>query len=81
MTSHKHSEATFSLSEAEAYDAMLEFLTNYFRETSLEEVGLLLSELEWLEDGQTADPASWSDWLRAVQAVVSARNEIAQDTS
>lgn len=79
MTSHRHSEPTFTLSEAEAYDAMLEFLTNYFRETTLEEVGLLLSELEWEEDGQTADPGSWSDWLSAVQTVVSARSESSQN--
>lgn len=55
----------------QAYRAMFEFLRDlYYREGQPENLGSFLSDLQFLEDGKTADPASWDDWLAVVNKVV-----------
>ncbi len=65
----------YSLSELEAYDAMLAFLVAYWERGGKSDnslAGLLggLSRDTWV-GGSTADPAQWNDWLAAVEKVKS----------
>lgn len=61
------------LDELAAFDAMRAFLKDYW-EIGLkqdEQLALLLSGLQraiWA-NGQPADPAMWSDWRKAVEAI------------
>jgi hypothetical protein len=61
---------------AEAYDAMRIFLETVWRrlDKPQEEIALLLAGLRWV-DGTPVDPATWQDWLAAVQ---SAKEETAK---
>lgn len=58
-----------SLEVRDAYRAMLFFLENYYRRVPSDEIGALLGGLSLADDGDPMDPAAWSDWLEAVQAV------------
>jgi len=61
-----------TLTEADAYDAMLVFLAAYWerRGKQSEDLGVLLGSTQRLGDGGTLDPARWHDWRRAVDSVV-----------
>jgi hypothetical protein len=55
----------------QAYKAMFEFLRDlYYREGRPGNLGSFLGELQLLENGNTADPAAWYDWLEVVKKVV-----------
>ena len=54
-----------ALSERQAYEAMIRFLTR-FHLPRFDQIGVVLGELEFRADGQTGDPAAWSDWMRCV---------------
>lgn len=55
----------------QAYKAMYEFLLDlYYREGQPDNLGSFLSDLQILEDGMTADPAAWQDWILVVNKVV-----------
>lgn len=57
----------------EGYLAMYEFLVDlYYREGEAENLGKLLSDLTFLENGSPADPAAWLDWLSFIEKVKSA---------
>jgi hypothetical protein len=58
-----------SLSSLEAYKAMILFLEEYYERTNSDDIAVLLSSMQFLEDGNTADPAIWKDWLDCVQKV------------
>lgn len=47
-----------------AYNAMYKFLELYYFETYYENLGGLLSGMQFLMDGNTADPAYWNDWKK-----------------
>jgi hypothetical protein len=58
---------------SEAYAATYYYLLAHYNRTvnpadgtSLE-VGTLVSDMAILEDGNTADPAAWHDWMLAVE--------------
>jgi hypothetical protein len=51
----------------EAYLSMFEFLVELYRRTNSDELGAILGDLSLLENGLTADPAAWGDWLRCVE--------------
>jgi len=55
----------------EAFEAMKVFLDGYYERTHSGDIGSLLDELEFLEDGGTADPAAWEDWEESVEKVLS----------
>ncbi len=55
------------LTYLEAFKIMSCFLENYYNQTSSEDIGLLLSEIQILEDGKTVDPAMWQDWMDCIQ--------------
>ncbi len=54
----------------QAFQAMVLFLESFYERTEADEVGALLGDLQILEDGITADPAAWNDWLKSVEAVL-----------
>lgn len=57
----------------EAFNCMREFLEIYYNNTKSDDVGDILSatQLSLWEDGLTADPASWEEWLECVEKVKS----------
>lgn len=59
------------LTEKQAFLAMVSFLENYYKQTKSDEIGALLGSLQLLDDGITADPAMWDDWLKILQQMES----------
>ena len=57
------------LSIEEAYKCMVLFLEGYYERTHSDGVGSLLGDMIVLEDGTTADPAAWIDWLECVNQI------------
>jgi len=53
--------------ERAAYQKMMAFLDRYYDLTHTDEIGALLGSMRLLEDGKTADPAIWDDWIEAVR--------------
>lgn len=68
-----------NLSEKEAFLAMFAFLEQHYEITRSDDIGALLGSMALLKDGNTADPAIWEDWCKAVNrsltAEVSANKE------
>ena len=58
-----------NLTPKEAYLAMFGFLATLYDLTKEDYLGGLLGGMSFLEDGSTADPAAWHDWLQAVEKV------------
>ena len=58
------------LTETEAFEAMVLFLEGFYERTQSDDVGALLGQMIILEDGTTADPAAWDDWMRSVHRVL-----------
>jgi hypothetical protein len=59
------------LTTKQAYLAMYQFLVDFYRRTKSDDVGSLLGGMSYLEDGHTADPAVWADWVNCVQKTLS----------
>lgn len=49
------------LTPLEAFYAMRNFLETYFKKTSSDTIGALLSCMQFLDDDITTDPALWQD--------------------
>src|SRR4051812_193186 len=60
----------------EAYAAMYRYLERVYELTGADDVGGLLGSMSLLPDGQTADPAAWTDWIRAVEEVRAGRGTL-----
>lgn len=58
------------LTEQQAFEAMVLFLESFYERTKSDDVGGLLGDLILLEDGSTADPAAWGDWMKCVLRVL-----------
>ncbi len=58
------------LTEKQAFKAMVLFLEGFYERTNSDDVGGLLSDLILLEDGSTADPAAWDDWMKCVHKLL-----------
>jgi hypothetical protein len=54
----------------EAYDAMVDFLETYYKETNSDDIACLLSEMQLISEGQTADPADWHNWKESVDKIL-----------
>jgi len=54
-----------------AYQCMYTFLDNLYRKTDSEYLAGLLGDMARLEDGISADPAIWQEWLEACRLVAS----------
>ncbi len=52
-----------TITSLQAFKALQNFLDNYYYTTPSETLDLLLSYIQLLQDGKTADPAFWADWL------------------
>jgi hypothetical protein len=61
------------LTEKQAFEAMVLFLEDFYQRTQANEIGGLLSDLLMAENGTTADPAAWQDWMDCVQQVLAAK--------
>jgi hypothetical protein len=58
------------ISILDAFTSMFKFLVNYYYQLNKpDDLGLLLSELQLLEDNQPGDPAAWFDWIEAINKV------------
>lgn len=58
------------LTRKQAFEAMVIFLEEFYNRTQSDDVGALLGQLILLEDGSTADPAAWYDWIECVEKVL-----------
>lgn len=58
------------LTERQAFDAMVRFLEGVYDRTQSDDIGGLLSDLLIAETNETADPATWKDWMNSVQTVL-----------
>jgi len=56
-----------NLTLQQAYTAMYAYLVELYERFGFDQLGGILSGMSLLEDGATADPAIWNDWLRAVE--------------
>ena len=56
-----------NLTPQQAYTAMYAFLVELYERFGFDQLGGILGGMSFLEDGGTADPAIWNDWLRAVE--------------
>jgi hypothetical protein len=55
------------LSVRQAYEATFAYLLDLYLNHGIDQLGGVLGDMSFLEDGTTADPAAWQDWLRAVE--------------
>lgn len=53
----------------EAFKSMVLFLEGYYERTCSNDVGGLLSDMILLDDGTTADPAAWNDWINCIEKI------------
>jgi hypothetical protein len=58
------------LTETEAFETMVLFLEGLYESTQSDDIGALLSRMIILEDGTTADPSAWDDWIKCVHRVL-----------
>ena len=54
------------ITELQGYCLMVQFLDYYYFETYADDVGALLGGMHFLQDGKTADPAFWEDWIEGL---------------
>lgn len=59
----------------QAYKAMCCFLEKYYQNTSSDDVGSLLGDLQFLKSGKTADPAVWQEWIDCINKVIKTDKE------
>ncbi|NRT73605.1 hypothetical protein [Clostridium beijerinckii] len=60
-----------NLTIEEAYKSMVNFLEKYYQRTNSDDIGGLLGDIMLIDEGITADPASWDDWLESVGRIKS----------
>lgn len=51
----------------QAFNAMTKFLDDYYHKTLSDDVGSLLGDMLFLQDGYTADAATWEDWTDVIE--------------
>lgn len=55
------------LTTFQAFNAMTNFLDTYYERTKSGDIGSLLGDMSFLQDGCTADPSAWEDWIDAIK--------------
>lgn len=60
----------YLVDEQDALIDMYYLLKDYYDETKLDEIGSLLGDIVLFENGTTADPAAWQDWISVVNKVI-----------
>lgn len=51
------------LNPLQAFNTMTQFLDSYYKKNLSDDLGILLSSMEFLEDNETVDAATWDDWI------------------
>ena len=59
------------MNKKEAYEALFYFLEKWYNITKSDDIGEMLSLMEYLEDGKPADPVMWDYWIEAIEKVKS----------
>ena len=59
-----------TLTNLQAFEAMKIFLEKYYENSSSEDVGSLLGDLQFLGNNETADPGAWQYWLDCVHRIL-----------
>ena len=59
----------------QAFNAMKFFLEENYKKNASDDIGSLLSDLLFLEDGGTADPAVWEDWVESITEISKIKEE------
>ncbi len=54
------------LTSLQSYNVLSHFLETYYDKTASDSLGCLLSDMQFLDDGTTADSAAWHDWIDAL---------------
>ena len=67
------------LTSKQAFQAMVFFLESLYERTESDDIGALLGDLQILEDGNTADPATWEDWLESVEQVLNTSTKLEKE--
>ena len=57
------------MTEEESYQAMFYFLQKWYEMTKSDDVGEILGLMEYLSDGEPADPVMWDNWQDAIEKV------------
>ena len=58
-----------SISEADAYQAMLFFLEYYWKSMNSDDVAVILGAAQLVSEDQSADPAAMDVWREAIRTV------------
>jgi len=64
------------LTKLQSFNAMRKFLEIYYKQTSSDDFGTLLSDTQFLSDCGTADPAAWYDWINSVNSVITTEEKL-----
>jgi len=56
-----------SLTKLQSYNIINRLLENYYKQTNSDDIGSLLSVMQFLPDNMTADPAIWEDWIDSIE--------------
>ncbi len=49
------------------YEALFYFIEKFYEMTKSDALGEILSGMEYLEDGKSAEPLLWDYWLEAIE--------------
>jgi|GEM_PF-450651 len=58
-----------TLSVLQTYNVMVRFINYYYQRISSNGIAVMLSNMAFLKDGSTADPAIWQDWMQSVKKI------------
>jgi hypothetical protein len=67
-------KADKQVSYIEAFKAMQCFLEKHYMQTRSEDIGSLLSDMQFITATEIADPAAWNDWMTCIKSVKSKGN-------
>ena len=56
-----------SLTPLQAYNIMFKLFEDFYKKTKSDDIGSLLGIMCFFPDGNTADPAIWHDWKKAIE--------------
>ena len=54
----------YHVTSIQLFNAMSNFLEKYYYETNSDDIGSLLSSMQFLHDEEPIDSALWNDWIR-----------------
>lgn len=63
------------LTKTEAFNAVRKFLEGYHERTSSDDIASLLGNMQILQNGKTANPITWNNWIDAINYAKDANNK------